>query len=97
MTNLLGSRYQIVTQDGAPIVLENPPGSSDLAIGHTSDSDTRSPSRRKSVKFAGVTNESPLLLNDIEKTTEDYLFQIYVGSLTVVGLFILFRMISKSH
>lgn len=31
-----------------------------------------------------------------EKTTDDYLFQVYLGSLTVVGLFILFRMIQKS-
>jgi hypothetical protein len=32
-----------------------------------------------------------------EKTTDDYIFQFYLGSLTVVGLFVLFRMIQKSH
>jgi hypothetical protein len=32
-----------------------------------------------------------------EKTTDDYLFQFYLGSLTVVGLFVLFRMIQKSR
>ena len=31
-----------------------------------------------------------------EKTNGDYLFQVYLGSMTVVGLFILFRMIQKS-
>lgn len=31
-----------------------------------------------------------------EKTTDDYVFQFYVGSLTVVGLFILFRFIQKT-
>ena len=31
-----------------------------------------------------------------EKTTDDYMFQFYLGSMTVVGLFILFRMIQKS-
>ncbi len=32
-----------------------------------------------------------------DKTFDDYAFQFYVGSLTVVGLFILFRMIQKSR
>ena len=32
-----------------------------------------------------------------EKTFDDYVFQFYIGSLTVVGLFILFRMIQKSR
>ena len=32
-----------------------------------------------------------------EKTTDDYMFQFYLGSLTVVGLFVLFRMIQKSR
>lgn len=31
-----------------------------------------------------------------EKSTDDYMFQFYLGSMTVVGLFILFRMIQKS-
>ena len=32
----------------------------------------------------------------VEKTTDDYVFQFYLGSLTVVGLFILFRFIQKT-
>lgn len=31
-----------------------------------------------------------------EKNGDDYLFQFYMGSLTVVGLFILFRFIQKT-
>jgi hypothetical protein len=31
-----------------------------------------------------------------EKTSDDYLYQFYLGSITVVGLFILFRFIQKS-
>jgi hypothetical protein len=30
------------------------------------------------------------------KDTNDYIFQLYVGSLSIVGLFILFRLIQKS-
>jgi hypothetical protein len=87
MINLLGEHYQIVTQEGGPIVLENPDGSPDLAIEENNESDDQE-------NF----EESPLSLGEsVKKTTEDYLFQIYVGSLTVVGLFVLFRMIRKSH
>jgi hypothetical protein len=32
-----------------------------------------------------------------EKTMDDYIFQLYLGSLSVVGLFVLFRMIQKSR
>jgi hypothetical protein len=31
-----------------------------------------------------------------EKTRDDYIYQFYLGSITVVGLFILFRFIQKS-
>jgi hypothetical protein len=30
------------------------------------------------------------------KDTDDYIFQMYIGSLSVVGLFVLFRLIQKS-
>ena len=32
----------------------------------------------------------------VEKTADDYVFQFYMGSLTVVGLLILFRFIQKT-
>lgn len=32
----------------------------------------------------------------VEKSTDEYIFQFYMGSLTVVGLFILFRFIQKT-
>lgn len=30
------------------------------------------------------------------KDTDDYIFQMYIGSLSIVGLFVLFRLIQKS-
>jgi hypothetical protein len=30
------------------------------------------------------------------KDTDDYIFQMYIGSLSVIGLFVLFRLIQKS-
>jgi hypothetical protein len=36
------------------------------------------------------------IVPDNEKTFDDYMFQAYVGSLTIVGLFVLFRFIQKS-
>ena len=80
MTELLGSNYQIVTQDGFPIVIQ---GSLDLAADEQMPAET--PDNMP---------DSPVV---VEKNADDYLFQIYVGSLTVVGLFVLFRMIRKSR
>lgn len=34
--------------------------------------------------------------HDSEKSFDDYMFHAYVGSLTIVGLFVLFRFIQKS-
>ena len=82
MTSLLGSNYQIITQDGAPIVLDNNDGLAAVERNNLEENDPADPSLRRDV---------------IKKTTNDYLFQIYLGSLTVVGLFVLFRMIRKSR
>lgn len=40
--------------------------------------------------------ETDSIDNRKEKTSDDYLYQFYLGSITVVGLFILFRFIQKS-
>jgi hypothetical protein len=87
MSNLLGSNYQIISNGTAdPVVLTKLPDE-DLAPKNTS---------------IGVTPESASLIpeqthKNTEKTTDDYMFQFYLGSLTVVGLFVLFRMIQKSR
>ena len=86
MNTVLGSNYQFVT-DGLsdPIVLAKLPDE-DLAPKNS------------------VIDSTPLQIDTqetatkpSEKTTDDYLFQFYLGSLTVVGLFVLFRMIQKSQ
>jgi hypothetical protein len=86
MNGVLGANYQIInTGTSDPIVLAKLPDE-DLAP-------------KNSVTDSEPTNLSPLntTTKPSEKTTDDYLFQVYLGSLTVVGLFVLFRMIQKSH
>jgi hypothetical protein len=91
MNTLLGSsNYQVITNGAAdPIVLTKLPGenltNTETTInGHTNVQTTSSqPSENKTKSKK-------------EKTMDDYVFQFYLGSLTVVGLFVLFRMIQKS-
>lgn len=78
MTELLGANYDILTQNGEPVVVEK---SFDLAPNQNHN--------------ATETEEKQIHPRD--KTFDDYVFQFYIGSLTVVGLFILFRMIQKSR
>ncbi len=89
MTTILGSNYQVLSSGTTdPIVLAKLPDE-DLApknsvIHDIAEDEMPSPS------------PSPSSQPSPEKTTDDYLFQFYLGSMTVVGLFILFRMIQKS-
>jgi hypothetical protein len=86
MNNLLGSKYSVVaTNKNDPIVLAKLPGEKDLA--------EQSPNMEPDQEEEG----EPFSPQPIAKTTDDYLFQVYIGSLTVVGLFVLFRMIQKSR
>lgn len=91
MNDLLGSDYEIVASEGAdPVVLAKLPGEN-LAR-NAENSQMPTPTQTE-------TPEEPFSLQPTEKnkTTDDYLFQFYIGSLTVVGLFVLFRMIQKSR
>jgi hypothetical protein len=90
MNDLLGSGYQIINLGKMdPVVLAKLPDE-DLAPKNTViyHSNERKPVSSES--------EPESSLQKPEKTTDDYIFQFYLGSLTVVGLFILFRMIQKS-
>ena len=85
MNHVLGANYQIINAGTLdPVVLAKLPDE-DLAPKNS------------------VVDSSPLptppttTTKPREKTTDDYLFQVYLGTLTVVGLFVLFRMIQKSH
>jgi hypothetical protein len=86
MNSILGSRFQIIA-DGQtdPVVLAKLPDE-DLAP-------------KNSVIDEPAPSSPPVKIETAkpaEKTNDDYLFQFYLGSLTVVGLFVLFRMIQKS-
>ena len=85
MNSLLGSsNYQVVSNGIAdPVVLARLPGEELAPI-----------DRNESVASQQSENITELKK---EKTMDDYVFQFYLGSLTVVGLFVLFRMIQKSR
>ena len=89
MNTLLGSNYQILANEQTDLVVLAKLPDEDLAAKNTS--------------FKGYIDRDEPPLNNTdqasykkEKTTDDYLFQFYLGSLTVVGLFVLFRMIQKN-
>ena len=84
MNQVLGQNYQIIVpQKTDPIVLAKLPN-------ENLDKNPTEEDKRDTI------STSQSIEHTSEKTTDDYLFQIYLGSLTVVGLFILFRMIQKS-
>jgi hypothetical protein len=84
MNTLLGSNYQILANEQTDLVVLAKLPDEDLAAKNTS--------------FNGEPplNNQKQQRHKKEKTTDDYLFQFYLGSLTVVGLFVLFRMIQKN-
>jgi hypothetical protein len=89
MNSVLGNKYHIFTSGSSdPVVLAKLPDE-DLAPKNsvTDNAQEHNPTSQP------VENN---LSTQPEKTNEDYLFQFYLGSMTVVGLFILFRMIQKS-
>ena len=94
MNNLLESYgYQIVSSgEGDPVVLSKLPGE-DLALNRLDKDDAKSDNDKDNDKDHTKETITP----NEEKTADDLIFQLYVGSLTVVGLFILFRMIQKSQ
>lgn len=94
MNDLLGSGYQIINMGKMdPVVLAKLPDE-DLAPKNTVI--YHSNERKPVLSEPEPESKSDSSLQNSEKTTDDYIFQFYLGSLTVVGLFILFRMIQKS-
>ena len=89
MNDLFGSKYQIVSQNGEPIVLSNFEMAEQIQ-GNVSAKSYEFPKMNETYQEE-ESNEPP------KKTVDDYVFQLYLGSLTVVGLFVLFRMIQKSR
>jgi hypothetical protein len=89
MNTVLGQNYQIFTSGSTdPVVLAKLPDEdlapkNSVAEGKGYISPTSQPVENAPTKPQ-------------EKTMDEYLFQFYLGSMTVVGLFVLFRMIQKS-
>ena len=93
MNNFLGSDYQIVNVRGMdPVVLTKLPDE-DLA---PKNDDDNIDDEELTIDTLPESSPTPPPSPKPEKTTDDYIFHFYLGSLTVVGLFILFRMIQKS-
>jgi hypothetical protein len=91
MNSLIGPGYQVVMQGGEAIVLtknEFEPFSdiNDSTLLHDNDAQPKGESQSKG--DYQTREENPF---------EDRIFQIYIGSLSVVGLFILFRLIQKTR
>lgn len=85
MNSMLGSNYQIVSDGKSePIVLAKLPDEDLMPMNSVIE---------KKISSQPIENEPA---KPAEKTNDDYVFQFYLGSLTVVGLFVLFRMIQKS-
>jgi len=90
MSILLGSKYQILSNGTSDPVVLAKLADEDLAPNNSIiEVDDKYPEPASSIP-----DQTP---KKTEKTTDDYLFQFYLGSLTVVGLFVLFRMIQKSR
>ena len=91
MTTILGPNYQILANGTTDPII--------LAKLHDEDLAPKNSviEREKDQSLSANTSESESASSHIpEKTTDDYIFQFYLGSLTIVGLFVLFRMIQKS-
>lgn len=90
MTDILGSNYQILSQRNADLVVLAKLPDEDLAPKNSVISDKYEHEDVPSQLTHNKPQQKP------KKSKDDYLFQVYLGSVTVVGLFILFRMIQKS-
>jgi hypothetical protein len=89
INSLLGPGYQVLVQGGFPVVVQKSPLENLEAFSEYNPE----PLKRE--------EPEPLKREEKDekpqpKTMDDRIFQFYVGSLSVVGLFILFRLIQKS-
>lgn len=87
INSLLGPGYQVLVQGGFPVVVEKSPLENLEAFSEYKPEPLKREESRERER-----EEKPQ-----PKTMDDRIFQFYVGSLSVVGLFILFRLIQKSR
>ena len=87
INSLLGPGYQVLMQGGDPVVIRKEPFESLGAFSVSEKPTLIIPPEKKREESAAPQ----------QKTFDDRVFQFYVGSLSIVGLFILFRFIQKSR
>ena len=83
LSSIIGNNYKLVNKQGETFALERDQEPDDISSEESVEQEEEG--------FEDV-DQAPA-----KKTMDDYVFQFYLGSLTVVGLFILFRMIQKSR
>lgn len=83
LSSIIGKNYKLVNKQGETFALERDQEPDDISSEESVEQEEEG--------FED-TDQEP-----VKKTMDDYVFQFYLGSLTVVGLFILFRMIQKSR
>ena len=91
LNSLLGPGYQVLVQGGDPVIVRKEPFES-LGASPEYEFLSDKPSLILPLKETREEESVPQ-----EKTFNDRVFQFYVGSLSVVGLFILFRFMQKSR
>ena len=93
MNDLLGSDYHIVSsEDVDPVVIAKLPEEN---LAKKDDNHPTQQSQDRTIQNVSYPHKETI--QPKEQTIDDYLFHFYIGSLTVVGLFVLFRMIQKSR
>lgn len=96
MSEVLGSGYSIMNDGMESVVLSNAHLAQqevDLTNAYVEPETTQDESKiqRNPRDEVGARLQRP------PKTFDDYVFQFYIGSLTVVGLFVFFRMMQRSR
>jgi len=90
LNSLLGPGYQVLVQGGDPVIVRKEPFES---LGASTEYEFVSDKPTLIIPPEETREENA----PREKTFDDRVFQFYVGSLSVVGLFILFRFMQKSR
>lgn len=90
LNSLLGPGYQVLVQGGDPVIVRKEPFEN---LGTSPEYEFLSDKPTLIIPPENKREENA----PQEKTFDDRVFQFYIGSLSVVGLFILFRFIQKSR
>lgn len=97
MSELLGTGYSIIGDGIEPIVLSNAhlAQDDDLTNAYVEQDAKRDEAGAKVNR--NPKDKAGAQLHRPPKTFDDYVFQFYIGSLTVVGLYAFFRIMQRSR